>query len=208
MCCMYLLSIIWWCHSDACPPRTLDSKISNQTVATGLLRISKGRRGWETGQLVCVAFYNIIYRKVTTLLRRDWMLRELCLCISVFLVTEAGWGSPIFNQECGWTGLWHQFWPVDHVPCTRSSERPLHATATSRHMAKEANAKHWRRSWGLVDSFHELRGSMSVPAFNTWLLSAHGLRNGYALAGANVIICHHLRLIWTSGHLYHDTQFR
>ena len=35
---------------------------------------------------------------------------------------------------------------------------------------------------------HELRGSMSVPAFDTRSLSAYGLHNGYTLVGAR----HHL----------------
>ena len=71
-------------------------------------------------------------------------------------------------------------------------------------MAIETKATCRRRSSGLVDSFHDLRGSMSVPACDTRSISARGLCNGNALAGAQR---HHFRLIWnvTSGRLYRDT---
>ena len=46
-----------------------------------------------------------------------------------------------------------------------------------------------------MDSFHELWGSMSVPAFDTRSLSARGQRNGTRLWAHSVIIHHHLRLI-------------
>ena len=59
-------------------------------------------------------------------------------------------------------------------------------------MAKETKATH-QRSSGLVNSFWS---SMSVPAFDTQSVSAHGLRNGYALVGVQCHHSSHLRLIW------------
>ena len=49
------------------------------------------------------------------------MLKELCHRISVFLVTEAGWGSPLSNQvrgRCGFVMSRSRHLPVPGQPST------------------------------------------------------------------------------------------
>ena len=57
---------------------------------------------WHYGTHDTTAYYAIA---CNVHMRAFWWhycaLKELCHGISVFLVTEAGWGSPMFNQERG-----------------------------------------------------------------------------------------------------------
>ena len=124
------------------------------------------------------------------------------------LVTEARWGSLIFNQECGQTWLWHQFWPVDHASCTRSSERPrtcrAHTVSSSiypdawpkkRRLHIGEGAQAW---WIHFMNFGVVWASQ--PAIrDRYLLVAYvtGTRFWARASGHTMSsLCHHLRLIW------------
>lgn len=57
---------------------------------------------WHYGTHDTTAYYTIACNvHMRAFWRHYCALKELCHGISVYLVTEAGWGSPIFNQECG-----------------------------------------------------------------------------------------------------------
>ena len=59
------------------------------------------------------------------------LLKELCHGISVFLVTEAGWGSSFSNQACGRCGFVTSVWPASTSTILYSKrERAMHASAS------------------------------------------------------------------------------
>ena len=56
-------------------------------------------------QSVCTRPFSRVGRGLGTRLRDTVPLKELCHHISVFLVTEAGWGPPLSNQVRGQCGF-------------------------------------------------------------------------------------------------------
>ena len=57
------------------------------------------RGGYKRGKNTCAGTWR--YKRGGAYFRKNVVLKELCQDISVFLVTEAGCGSPIFNQVRG-----------------------------------------------------------------------------------------------------------